>query len=315
MVQSITEYVSFFEAGEDMTDEEYGIYMRCIHNFAFNDIEPDYSKLPPLVKAALRTVIASVRKNKDDRENGHTGGRPRKATPENEKGGIENKKPGFSENEKGGYLKTETNEKEKENENENVKENENTHNSVCAYSFAQNDIKPLKTTPSEAQSVIKQTFETIQEHNATHGNMHKMPISKTFESFVQKEGRQICELFRDFNANDVLQALNNYLRVANIDTWKSTFSFSAFCKNCIEYTPEYFSIDKYEKTDFSKDADNKPVQRFKERMSQDSRFDIATFLQHSQDWLEKGRPEGEAYFALQEEWYRQEDAKAVNYDS
>ena len=64
MVSSITEYVSYFEAGEDMTDEEYGIYMRAIHKFAYQDIEPDYSKLSPLVKAALRTVIASVRKNK-----------------------------------------------------------------------------------------------------------------------------------------------------------------------------------------------------------------------------------------------------------
>lgn len=62
MVNSITEYISYFEAGEDMTDEEYGKYMRAIHNFAYNDIEPDYSALPPLVKAALRTVIESIKK-------------------------------------------------------------------------------------------------------------------------------------------------------------------------------------------------------------------------------------------------------------
>ena len=74
MVQTITEYVSYFEAGEDMTDEEYGIYMRTIHKFTYLDIEPDYSVLPPLVKAALRTVIASVRKNKEDRTNGSKGG-------------------------------------------------------------------------------------------------------------------------------------------------------------------------------------------------------------------------------------------------
>ena len=61
MVQSITEYVSYFEAGEDMTDEEYGIYMRAIHKFAYLDIEPDYPSLPPLVKAALRTVIFSIK--------------------------------------------------------------------------------------------------------------------------------------------------------------------------------------------------------------------------------------------------------------
>lgn len=117
MVQSITEYVSYFEAGEDMTNEEYGIYMRAIHNFAYNDIEPDYSILPPLVKAALRTVIASVRKNKEDRENGAKGGRKTPVT-ENNKGGLEkNINPPLE--------KSETNVKENVNGNVNEKEKEN----------------------------------------------------------------------------------------------------------------------------------------------------------------------------------------------
>lgn len=116
MVTSITEYVSFFEAGEDMTNEEYGIYMRAIHNFAFNDIEPDYASFPPLVKAALRTVIASVRKNKEDRENGRKGGKTNKTTPtttENKGGYVEKIIPPLEKKES----------KEKENENENENEN------------------------------------------------------------------------------------------------------------------------------------------------------------------------------------------------
>ena len=40
MVNNITEYISYFEAGEDMTDEEYGKYMRAIHISRFaKDIE------------------------------------------------------------------------------------------------------------------------------------------------------------------------------------------------------------------------------------------------------------------------------------
>lgn len=81
MVECFTEYKSFWEAGEDMTDEEYGQYMRVIHEFAYLDKEPDYSNLSPLVKAALRTAIAIVRKNKEDRENGKKGGRPPKVKP------------------------------------------------------------------------------------------------------------------------------------------------------------------------------------------------------------------------------------------
>lgn len=56
-LQKMTDYISFFESGEDMTDEEYGLFMRTLHRFAFLDIEPDYSVLPPLVKSALRTAI------------------------------------------------------------------------------------------------------------------------------------------------------------------------------------------------------------------------------------------------------------------
>ena len=84
MIECFTEYKSFWEAGEDMTDEEYGQYMRVIHEFAYLDKEPDYSRLSPLVKAALRTAIAIVRKNKQDRANGARGGRPPKARPAEE---------------------------------------------------------------------------------------------------------------------------------------------------------------------------------------------------------------------------------------
>lgn len=64
MVASITEYKSYFEAGEDMTDAEYGQYMRAVHNFAFNDIEPDYSKLLPLVTERLMKNWGEIKDQK-----------------------------------------------------------------------------------------------------------------------------------------------------------------------------------------------------------------------------------------------------------
>ena len=305
-----TEYI------EDLPEENKAEFLLYVYNYGAKGVVPELTGLAKTIWVKIqRRIDADIEQYEatiNARSNAgkkHKGNQYTKNNNNLEQNGT-NGTQSHSMEQNGTYESV--SDIDSDNEFEHVSD---TQNNVCAYSFAQNDIKPLKTTPADANKVIKQAFEVIQTHNSTHGNMHKMPISKTYMAFLQKEGRQLCELFRDFDAADVLQALNNYLRVANIDTWKSTFSFSAFCKNCIEYTPEYFSIDKYEKTDFSKDADNKPVQRFKERMSQDSRFDIATFLQHSQEWLEKGRPEGETYFALQEEWYRQEDAKAVNYDA
>lgn len=107
MVECFTEYKSFWEAGEDMTDEEYGQYMRVIHEFAYLDKEPDYSNLSPLVKAALRTAIAIVRKNKEDRENGKKGGRPSKTKTVIEQPAVEVEKEKKEPAVKGERLETE----------------------------------------------------------------------------------------------------------------------------------------------------------------------------------------------------------------
>ena len=148
MVSSITEYVSYFEAGEDMTDEEYGIYMRAIHNFAYNDIEPDYAKLPPLVKAALRTVIASVRKNKEDREHGAKGGRPSKVSTV-----MTVEKPRFFENENPGFYNSETNENENVNENEKVNVN----------TYTESKEEPAENAENAENTEAAEHTETVEE--------------------------------------------------------------------------------------------------------------------------------------------------------
>ena len=63
--------------------------------------------------------------------------------------------------------------------------------------------------------------------------------------FTQKEGRELLELSRQYETSEIKSALQNYLKVANSETWKSGFSFGAFCKNISEYTAEYFDISKY----------------------------------------------------------------------
>ena len=286
MVSSLTEYISYFEAGEDMTDAEYGQYMRAIHNFAYKDIEPDYSTLSPLVKAALRTVIASVRKNKEDRENGAKGGRPNRVS-ENTKGGLlENKNPG--------YEKSETN--VNENVKENVKENVNTHNEKLNDYVCEN--------LSGFGKAQVDCFELVQKHNATAPKERKIPCSTNRFSFIQKEMRELLKKTgTNIEPQKLTDSLANFIKVAKSDTWQKTFSWRSFCNNFENFMPEFFTLSKYLNTEpQTDDATQKPEYKFYMRMKDNPRFSIDLFQDHIEDWKAEGRPEGADYFRLQNTW-------------
>jgi predicted phage replisome organizer len=170
-------------------------------------------------------------------------------------------------------------------------------NSVRASDLSKHENK--NESPESFQEVVKICFDKLQEHNKTHEVKKRVPISRDLLSFTQKEGRELAEYMRNEQPNVILQALANYLRVADMETWKTSFSFQAFCKNYIQYTNDYFAIEKFDK---SNDIDE-ICRQFRAKMELDNRFDVAEFLQHKKDWLELGRPDGEAYFVQQEKWY------------
>ena len=299
MVSSITEYKSYFEAGEDMTDEEYGIYMRAVHNFAYNDIEPDYTKLPPLVKAALRTVIASVRKNKEDREHGAKGGRPSKVstvTPE--------EKPRYLENENPGFYNSETNENENGNENEKV--NVNTH-TESEEEPAENACVPAYI-PDPNQKINKNLAGTllnmIQKHNSTTDKDRRVPVSSDLFRFSCKEMRELIAATGPYASQlTVQEALENFLKVCKSDTWMKSHTWSNFCKHYTDYTPEFFTLERYLNAEpQTDDASKKPENAFFFAHKDDPEFHVETFQAHIDDWKAEGRPDGADYLALQNKW-------------
>lgn len=296
MVSSITEYKSYFEAGEDMTDEEYGQYMRAVHNFAYNDIEPDYSKLSPLVKAALRTVIASVRKNKEDRENGSKGGRPARVTKEN--------KPGFSENKNRGYFLSETN----ENENVNVNENDNVNTHTESEALEDVCVPAYIPDPTQKPKINKELAGTLlnmlQQHNNAAPKDRKVPVSNNLFNFSCKEMRELLAAVGSYaGPADIQNALQNFLKVCKSDTWQKSHSWSTFCKHYADYTPEFFTLERYLNSEpETEDATQKPEFKFYMRMRTEARFHVETFQAHIDDWKAEGRPEGEDYFKLQSKW-------------
>ena len=274
MLNSFTSYISYFEAGEDMTDEEYGQYMRAIHNFAYKDIEPDYSKLSPLVKAALRTVIASVRKNKEDRMNGTKGGRPSKT-----------EKAGLSENEKGGYFFTETN----VNDNVNVNEKENVKGEGEPFPA------PESPSPSSGFADLQTTvYKKIQEHNKNSLVESKIPVSTSLLSFVQKEFRELLDVMKGSPPEEILHTVDNLLKSAK-EQRKRKYSWWFFLKDINEYRPEYFQEKTGRPADISSDD-------FFNLMKDKPGFNMVLFCTHEQDWIKAGKPFDNAYFELQRTW-------------
>lgn len=312
MVSSITEYKSYFEAGEDMTDEEYGIYMRAIHNFAYNDIEPDYTKLPPLVKAALRTVIASVRKNKEDRENGAKGGRPARQVITQQKPEIEViKNPGFISEENPGFYNSKTN--ENENGNEKVKDNVNTH--------TENEEEPEKNAcvPPYIQKLVEQAaipyrkinknlaedlYNMVQEHNAKTSKDRMVPVTSVLFYFSSKEMRELLSTVgAEEDPERIKATLQNFLKVCQSDTWQKSHSWSTFCKHYTDYTPEFFTLERYLNAEPQTDDVSKKLENaFFFAHKDDPEFHVETFQAHIDDWKAEGRPDGAVYLELQTKW-------------
>lgn len=167
----------------------------------------------------------------------------------------------------------------------------------CVPSYIQKDID--KTKVISMSNVIADIYEIIKNHN--QDSKKKIPISKDVFQFQCKEGRMLSEILNGNAPQVIINALKNYLSVANMDSWKTSFSFNAFCKNYVEYTDEFFDVSKYDKeTDTEKICDN-----FIKQMEKVKGFDTGAFWQNRMDWLEKGRPQGEKYFQWQEEKYKE----------
>lgn len=164
--------------------------------------------------------------------------------------------------------------------------------------------QPLKTNKAEFQNFLNNCFLMITEHNKNA--KHKIPISKDIMYFTQKEGRELLELSRQYETSEMQNALENYLKVANSDTWKNGFSFKAFCKNISEYIPEYFDLKKYidlPKGGLDELAENTVNEMIEKRFV----FRISVFYNHKEEWFNMGMPKGQELVDIVNKWTREEE--------
>lgn len=170
--------------------------------------------------------------------------------------------------------------------------------------------QPLKITQSDYQTLVNNCFSMIAEHNKSA--IHKIPISKAIMYFTQKEGRQILSLCKEYNAIEIQNALKNYLASADVESWKTSFSFNAFCNNISEYLPEYFDITKY--LNLQKGGIAKLINDFiSEKMEQHLVFRLDAFIYHRQDWLKAGMPDGEELQKLVKQWEKDDEKNKIDY--
>ena len=170
------------------------------------------------------------------------------------------------------------------------------HTSACAQSHQQMNIGDLQ----------KEIYAMISEHNSNVQNSRKIPISRDFIAFVQRESRLLVEKLREEPPERIKSAMSNFLAVARADNvWQSSFSFGTFLNNYEKYTPEYFDMARFlKRQEDSDDPLKQPDYLFCMRMKSNPRFDRALFTtkEHRKEWLARGQPQGEEYFMLQREW-------------
>lgn len=193
------------------------------------------------------------------------------------------------------------------NKNTEVRiQNKNTQEACVSYLQ-----EPKFNTSKDYQSFIKDSFSLIAEHNKNAKK--KIPISKDILFFSQKEGRDLIELSKQYEPEEILKALKNYLKVANSDTWKSGFSFRAFCKNISEYTTDFFDISKYIEVKESDEDIQIITQKFADEWMKEKWFDYAVFHRHRKEWLEAGKPEKEEFVKWADKVYAEDNKKGLIY--
>ena len=192
------------------------------------------------------------------------------------------------------------------NGNGKVKENDNTQ-SQSEEEPAEN-VRVLAYIPDPNQKINKNLagtlLNTIVAHNSQTEKDRKVPVSNNIFTFSCKEMRElIAAIGPNETPAKILNALENYLKVCRSDTWMKSHTWSNFCKHYTDYTPEFFTLERYLNAEPQDgDASKKPENAFFFAHRDDPEFHVETFQAHIDDWKAEGRPDGADYLALQTLW-------------
>lgn len=187
-----------------------------------------------------------------------------------------------------------------DNEFENDNDTHTDTKSACVPAYIPGPNKKINKELAERMHAM------VQEHNETAPKERRVPISNNLFNFSCKEMRELLSTVGTLEAGSpatILNALHNFLKVCKSDTWQKSHSWSTFCKHYADYTPEFFTLERYLNAEpQTDDASKKPENVFYFAHKDNPNFHVETFQKHIADWKAEGRPDGPAYMALQEKW-------------
>ena len=292
-------YETIYDMLKELPDELYIKFSKAVFEYGF------YGNLPEVtgIEKALWTQIQFCIDNSKEYRKSQAERRKNKNNQEEPEATESNQtQPNTTEHNQTQPEVTETN---REQPNVNVNVNENVNKNVNTQTESeQNSVCEEPTGHGIAQ---KKLFELVQAHNASAPQDRKVPVSKNFLSFLQKEMREFYdEVGTKEKPEDIIQAFKNFLQIANSDTWQKSFSWRTFIRNYQNFTPDFFTLERYVNKDTDpNDATKRPENIFYFAHKDDPRFVFRAFRDYQDEWVKAGRPDGEAYYKLQDEWIRQ----------
>ena len=288
-ISKANRYRSYFEVAQKIKNPEARLaFYEAVDWYTFEGVEP--KDLPIEADIAFTAIKANI----DADLKRKTGGAPL---------GNQNAKKQPTETTKNN-LKQPVELKETNNEDVDVEVNEEVDahteelKNACVPAYIPDPNKKLD------KKLRQDLFYEVTKHNGTTTKDRMVPISKTQYDFDSKEMQELLHAIGpQHEGNDVRAALANFLKVCQSDTWMKSHTWSNFCKHYTDYTPEFFTLERYLNAEpQTDDASKKLENAFFFAHKDDPRFHVETFQAHIDDWKAEGRPDGAAYLELQNKW-------------
>ena len=288
-ISKANRYRSYFEVAQKIKNPEARLaFYEAVDWYTFEGVEP--KDLPIEADIAFTAIKANI----DADLKRKTGGAPL---------GNQNAKKQPTETTKNN-LKQPVDLKETNNEDVDVEVNEDVDahteelKNACVPAYIPDPNNKLD------KKLRQDLFYEVTKHNGTTTKDRMVPISKTQYDFDSKEMQELLHAIGpQQEGNNVRETLQNFLKVCRSDTWMKSHTWSNFCKHYTDYTPEFFTLERYLNAEpQTDDARKKPENAFFFAHKDDPDFHVETFQAHIDDWKAEGRPDGADYLALQNKW-------------
>ena len=242
-----TEYI------EDLPEENKTEFLLYIYNYGSRGEEPELEGLAKTIWVKIKRRMDADEENYNLRIEGNSkGGSKHKGNQYTRKNGsqlpkLPQERKSMEVNGSRGtvYVNESVNVSEFERENEFVNTDDTKVPTVSEIE-EQYSSPPPSSSPQDFGKLQKEIYAAIVEHNQKSENAYKISVSKSEWDFTQKESRELLEkIGLKHPPEEIKQALNNFLSIANSGSWMKTFSWRYFCNHFQDFTQEFFAPVKY----------------------------------------------------------------------